>query len=484
MAARSFRQRLVDLAGEHEALQEAFADLQAECGDLRAHVASASELGKECRDLKASIADLQAECGELRARAVSTSELETECRDLRARIAGLPAAGPADGPTGRSLLGRGCLASPSLEADCSGLVAFAGMCLQGQRASPLRGRSRSRSPCGRGVPADDDEVIDLVTDDELQGEGEEEAGAIQAPHIASAAPAVKYEVAIPTHGRWRPVSDMSGKACFRDSTQPFILAHTLTFLDTQGIPKGLVTLFVADQMEAENYRRALQGSDWAGVRIVVSVLGNLNNRNFIFAYFKPWTYVVSIDDDVEGISWKFKEGDSQDSLETLPPGGLVRLIYDARERMRETGAHLWGLNVSQNPRNMRTLGLSVSNGLVNGYLNGFITRPHCRELLRKFADATEDSEFAVRHYAKDGVVLRYRMYAGVTRPFCNRGGLQQKFEIAGEGITADARKEEERNGAKELHKAVPAIDRAPPPPQGQEDNGGGVPPPSEEVKTP
>merc|ERR1712066_1175008 len=104
--------------------------------------------------------------------------------------------------------------------------------------------------------------------------------------------------------------------------------------------------------------------------------------------------------------------------------------------MKEKKAFLWGVNTSQNPRHMRPYGFSVKNGLVNGYLNGFICRPHCKELLREIADATEDSEFSVRHYAKDGIVLRYRMYAGITSPYLNRGGLQTKFENSGESITA------------------------------------------------
>merc|ERR1740138_59040 len=100
---------------------------------------------------------------------------------------------------------------------------------------------------------------------------------------------------------------------------------------------------------------------------------------------------------------------------------------------------------------MSYYGVSIKNGLVNGYLNGFIVRKRCQqELLRELADATEDSEFAVRHYAKDGVVLRYRMYAGITSPYLNRGGLQTKFEKSGESITAEmrsnARKREERWG--------------------------------------
>ena len=110
---------------------------------------------------------------------------------------------------------------------------------------------------------------------------------------------------------------------------------------------------------------------------------------------------------------------------------------------------------------MNTHGISVKNGMVCGYLNGFICRPECPELLRRLADATEDSEFAVRHFAKDGVVLRYQMYAGVTSPYLNRGGLQQKFEVKGEQITALERschrKQEERAGAAELHRLFPRL---------------------------
>merc|ERR1719230_1240100 len=111
---------------------------------------------------------------------------------------------------------------------------------------------------------------------------------------------------------------------------------------------------------------------------------------------------------------------------------------------------------------MKSYGVSMRNGLGNGYLNGFIVRRSCsKELLRSFADATEDSEFSIRHYAKDGILLRYRMYAGITSPYLNRGGLQTKFEKKGERITAEergaARKVEERWGATELHKLFPRL---------------------------
>lgn len=284
----------------------------------------------------------------------------------------------------------------------------------------------------------------------------------QAPHLASSAKRVPYQIAIPTYERWRPVKDMTNKRRFKKCTTPFILMHTLGFLSRQQIPKSNVTLFVASQKEMHNYRHALKGSEWEHVKIAISVLGNKNGRNFIYKYYKEGEYVVSIDDDVERISWKFREGITGHVLGALPPGSFEKIIFDAHKRMKEKKAFLWGVNTSQNPRHMRSWGVSIKNGLVNGYLNGFICRPKCTaQLLRQFADATEDSEFAVRHYAKDGVVLRYRMYAGITSPYLNRGGLQTKFEKAGERITAEqrgaARKLEERWGATELHKLFPKL---------------------------
>lgn len=345
----------------------------------------------------------------------------------------------------------------------------------GQRA----GRRAAGQLASGAVEAEDDE--EEATDDEDSDDEERElfierlpvdqspefiasldAKAKDAPHLVCTAKSVPYQLVVPTYGRWQPVGQMTGKKRFKNSLTPFILAHTLGFLSRQQIPKKRVTLFVASQQEEKSYRKALQGSEWADVKIVISVLGNKNSRNFIYRYFPADTYVVSLDDDVEQISWKFRDGITHHVLRGLPPGCFERIIFEAHRSMREKNAYLWGVNTSQNPRHMRHWGSSIRNGLVNGYLNGFICRPRLsKELLRSFADATEDSEFSVRHFAKDGIVLRYRMYAGVTSPYMNRGGLQTKFEREGERITAEerstARKAEERCGAMDLHRSFPRL---------------------------
>eukprot|EP00931_Biecheleriopsis_adriatica_P093899 TRINITY_DN67621_c0_g1_i1.p1 TRINITY_DN67621_c0_g1~~TRINITY_DN67621_c0_g1_i1.p1 ORF type:complete len:677 (-),score=151.55 TRINITY_DN67621_c0_g1_i1:49-2037(-) len=349
------------------------------------------------------------------------------------------------------------------------------------RSISTRGARRRPVPTrtSRRIEEHADDSEDEATDDEDSDDEEREkweerllamestrmseldAKAKQAPHLATKAKAVPYQLVIPTYQRWMPVCQMSNKKRFKKCKAPFILMHSLSLLSRQRIPKQRVTLFVANEQERKNYRKALHGSEWADVRIEVSVVGNKASRNFIMKFFPAGTYVVSLDDDVERISWKIREGMTPHVLRSVPPGGLEKIIFDAYKQMKERKAFLWGVNTSQFPRHMKSWGMSTRNGLVNGYLNGFITRPQCKELYRAFADATEDSEFSVRHYAKDGIVLRYRMYAGITSPYLNRGGLQKKFEAKGERITAEerskARKTEERWGAMELHQLFPRL---------------------------
>lgn len=336
------------------------------------------------------------------------------------------------------------------------------------RVAPQKPRRQAEDDESEEEPTDDED-----SDDEME-KWDEKLFAMEevkqkdlhpkaklAPHLASRAKAVPYQLAIPTYQRWMPVCQMSGKKRFKKCKTSFILMHTLGMLSRQRIPKHRVTLFVANETERKNYRAALLGSEWEKVRIEISVLGNKNSRNFIMKFFPAGTYVVSIDDDVERISWKIQDGMTHHVLRSLPPGSLEKIIFDGYKQMREHKAFLWGVSTSQNARHMRVHGISKRNGLVNGYLNGFITRPQCKELYRSLTDATEDSEFAVRHYAKDGIVIRYRMYAGITSPYLNRGGLQKKFEVRGERISAEerseARKKEERWGAMELHKQFPRL---------------------------
>lgn len=324
----------------------------------------------------------------------------------------------------------------------------------------------------------------MVLTDDTPGIDALDPKARQAPHLATTAAPVHYEVVIPTYRRWQPTKDVMSKRRLQRVESPdeaFILQHTLKFLERQNVAGSRVTLFVANDEEASKYRQAFCKSTWANVKIVVSAPGIRASRNFICQHFAEGTYVVSLDDDLEGISWKFQEGNDDSSTRLLPTGAFEKLVYDAFRRMKDSGAFLWGVNTSANPRCLSLSGVTKRNGLINGYIHGFICRPQSTDLLRTVGDAVEDCEFSVRNFAKDGIVLRYRMYAGKTAPYSNGGGLQATFAEKpaivkveggisnGQDVAVDrgaARKQEEYRGAAELHRLFPRLIAAP-----ETDNG-------------
>jgi len=282
-----------------------------------------------------------------------------------------------------------------------------------------------------------------------------------APHQIESCP-VEYKLVIPTKGRWRPakVINPRERAIAHDNT-PFILRKTLAVLDQQEMDVYRVTLFVNSEEEKDKYQEALKESRWEEVRIIIGVDGILEQRNFISRYFPEGTHIVSLDDDLEKL-W-VKTVPNSLSLEELPPKGLENIIFDAEKRMRAyKKAHLWGLNptASKNVRNMKVDGISTRNGEVNGFLYGYRNR-HDPDLYPQFSNATEDAERSVRYFAKDGIVLRYRMYCCETRCYENGAGLQANFGQNDISETLDEsnenRKRAELESARKIHEAFPML---------------------------
>merc|ERR1719313_2249716 len=95
--------------------------------------------------------------------------------------------------------------------------------------------------------------------------------------------------------------------------------------------------------------------------------------------------------------------------------------------MTKTQSFIWSLNTSMNPYFMRSDIIATGNGMCNGYCYGFRVRPD-EDLPRSCMTATEDRERSVRYFAKDGIVLRYKMYMAKTKCFKNEGGIQDDYE--------------------------------------------------------
>eukprot|EP00930_Biecheleria_cincta_P005553 TRINITY_DN106484_c0_g1_i1.p1 TRINITY_DN106484_c0_g1~~TRINITY_DN106484_c0_g1_i1.p1 ORF type:complete len:599 (+),score=129.22 TRINITY_DN106484_c0_g1_i1:37-1797(+) len=281
---------------------------------------------------------------------------------------------------------------------------------------------------------------------------EEPPRGARAPHEVGGPP-VEYRLVIPTRGRWRPASEISTERASKRDFRPFILVKTLAFLKRQRIPPRRVSLYLADEAEKEKYEHALlEDPYWAGVHLEVGVPGVMGQRNHIVRTRPEGEYIVSFDDDISDIHWKSHAGSLD--LASLPDGVLEQLIFHAYSLMRRHNAFIWGLNATVNARCMWTDGVSTRNGEINGFCYGFINR-HSPDLQPQVADATEDAERSLRYFKKDQMVLRYRMYAGVTRCFKFAHGLQSLFEGSSLSQKNDARKVAEREAARKLMDMFP-----------------------------
>ena len=111
--------------------------------------------------------------------------------------------------------------------------------------------------------------------------------------------------------------------------------------------------------------------------IVTGVPTLWRQRNFIAAFFRAGTHVVSMDDDVEELfqcmPCKPDAACLDAKLMPLPAGALARIAADAKRRMKEWGAFLWSLNVSDNTFYMRQ-NIAHNNGLCNGFFWGCLIR--------------------------------------------------------------------------------------------------------------
>jgi len=245
---------------------------------------------------------------------------------------------------------------------------------------------------------------------------------------------------------------------------------TFRLVIEQKIPLDRVFVFVANEVaeghlhdERTRYENMLCPLGLAESNIIVGVRGIMAQRNFIVRWavdkFGPLKHVVSLDDDLEGLFYKERthfdhRGAECGKLQEVEVGGLEAWIAHAAEAMRRTDSFIWCVNTSQNPYFMRCDTIGTGNGMCNGYFYGFRARADA-DLECIFMTATEDRERSIRYFAKDGIMLRYKMYTAKTKCFKNVGGIQDDYR----GNMTDknsARKVDERIGHQKIEEAFGA----------------------------
>jgi len=191
---------------------------------------------------------------------------------------------------------------------------------------------------------------------------------------------------------------------------------TLATLERGGISPSQIYIFVANDSEKKLYE-TIPSSKYH--KIIVGKLGIANQRIFIKNYFKEGEYVVSIDDDVEGLYQL--SGDKLKEIKAKP------FFEKALEELKKEKKFMWGIYPVRNPFFMKkktTKGLSF----IIGALHGYIVR-HDKSLNPSpMSEAKEDYHQSILYYLKDGGVLRFNDVTIKTK-FLAKGGLgQDRFE--------------------------------------------------------
>ena len=218
-----------------------------------------------------------------------------------------------------------------------------------------------------------------------------------------------------------------------------LINKTLQTLKEGGVNPDKIHIFVANKEEYNNYSNLIPKELYS--KIIIGKIGIANQRIFIKRYFKEGQFVVSIDDDIEGL---FK-------MTTAKPAGLVKLknidvfFKEAFERLNIEGLYIWGIYPVRNPffmKNTVTTGLKFIIGALYGYIN---RRDKSLEPSVN-AEGKEDYEQSILYYKKDGGVLRYNNITIKTK-FLAEGGLgkiEKRFLM-------------NKKAAEYLHKTYPDI---------------------------
>jgi len=204
---------------------------------------------------------------------------------------------------------------------------------------------------------------------------------------------MEYQIVIPSYKRATSLKD-----------------KTLRVLSNQGIPKERINIFVASEEEKTEY--ALINPDY---KIIVGVLGLVQQRNFIQNYFPLGSFLLSMDDDVESISI-LHEGALR------PLSGLETIINLGFSECVKNKARLWSIYPVHNAFFMKhtiTQDFKFCIGSFFGFVN-----PGSAILNPSPFGCKEDYIRTIQFWIEDRAIVRINYVAHKTNYGGGVGGLQ------------------------------------------------------------
>ena len=186
---------------------------------------------------------------------------------------------------------------------------------------------------------------------------------------------------------------------------------TLSFLERQNVPADYVTIFVADEAEAQVYRSALIGKRYSHVVVGRPTLRGA--RRAIIEHYPQDAPVLCLDDDVSDLMRLC-------GTRLVPEADLMATAEDAFALCKRSRARLWGVGPVPNHFFMRE---TVSNGpsfIVGCFYGMLVDKDERRHTTLAFK---EDYERSLQWFAMDGVTIRFNYLAVKTKFYASIGGL-------------------------------------------------------------
>lgn len=227
----------------------------------------------------------------------------------------------------------------------------------------------------------------------------------------------KYVVAIPSYKR-----------------SVTIIKNTLHTLNSKKVPKSRIFIFVANKEEEDIYKKIVPKKLYR--KIICGVIGLRDQRNFISSYFPEHQCIVQLDDDIKDVKI-LVPGKERSDRKLRPAENLHKFFIDAfyrclvnnidhenrpsRIKLDKSKSYIWGVYPVNNPFFM-DFRVTDSLQFLVGPMFGIINR-HSKDLVLELNEK-EDYERTLRHYKKDGSVIRFWNVTIDTAYYSTPGGMQ------------------------------------------------------------
>jgi hypothetical protein len=182
-------------------------------------------------------------------------------------------------------------------------------------------------------------------------------------------------------------------------------------LDLCKISPSIIDVFVADEKEYEDYKYLLD----IGIRVIIGVPTLKDQRNFIIDYYNDNDFVVSFDDDIDGI---YIKNESKSDL-TIDIHKCIQLGFN---NCIKNKTKIWGICAVNNGFYM-DWNISTNLKYIVGCFWGQII-DHSSYLKVTLEDK-EDFERSILYFHRFGKVVRLNMYAPKTNYYGEQGGMQE-----------------------------------------------------------